>query len=175
MEPHRTTRQREGRESTELPMSPAAAVGPALVVNEVGRGRVVTLACSPDHACGGEYHLPEARRLLVAAVRLVGPEESVRVEAPPTVQSVVSVDPARAAVHVHLLAYAAPPQSTPARNRPFVMPSLLESAPVHRLRILFRDAPRAVTAAHPTTRIRQAGGVVEVEMEGVHEVITATD
>lgn len=175
LEPHRTTRQREGRESTELPMSPAAVVGPALVVNQVGRGRVVTLASSPDHACGGEYHLAESRRLLVAAVRMLGQEEPVRIEAAPTLQSVVSVDQARATVHVHLLAYAAPPQSTPTRNRPFVMPALLESAPVHRLRILFKDAPQAVTAAHPTTRIRQAGGVVEVEMEGVHEVITATD
>jgi hypothetical protein len=55
------------------------------------------------------------------------------------------------------------------------MPALLESAPVHRLRILFKDAPKAVTAAHPKTRLRQTGGVVDVEMEDVHEVITATD
>jgi len=170
--PHRTTRQREGKESTELPMSPDERIGPAFVEHRVGRGRVVTLACSPDHACGGEYHLPESRALLTAAVRMLLPAESLRIEAAATVQAVVSVEPASEALHVHLLAYAAPPQSLPARDRPRVMPGLLESAPIHQVRIVLPDTPASVTAAHPTTEIRQAGGVVDVQMEGVHEVIT---
>ena len=62
--PQRTTKQRDGREGTEWPMSPDSPVGPALTVNRVDRGRVVTLACSPDHAVGGEFYVQEARRLL---------------------------------------------------------------------------------------------------------------
>ncbi len=169
----RTARQLEGRESTDWPMSPGERIGPALLINRVGRGRVVSIACSPGHACGGEYHIPEARRLMTAAVQMLLPDEPLRIEAPPTVQAVVTSEPARDRLHVHLLAYASPPQSMPAENRPRVMPALLESETISRVRIRFEWPPGQVTAARPTTRIRQDGRLVEIEMEGVHEVITA--
>ena len=170
----RTTRQREGRESTDWPMSPGERLGPALVVQRVGRGRVVTLACGPDHACGGDYHVPEARQLLAAAVQMLVPDDALRIEAETTVQAVVVAERDRPRLHVHLLAYASPPQSMPARDRPRVMPALLESNPIHRTTIRFDRPPAAVTAARPTTRISQDGSVVTLEVDGVHEVITVT-
>lgn len=171
--PHRTSRQRDGREATEWPMSADAPVGPALVVNRVGRGRVVTLACGPDHAVGGEYHVQEARRLLAGAVRMLLPPGGLRIDAPTTVQAVPTREAGRDVMHVHLLAYASAPQSMPARDRPRVLPALLEDVPRYRARIEFERPPVSVSAAHETTRIRTEGRVVELEVEGVHEVVTA--
>ena len=40
LRPHRTLRQRRGREGTEFPMSADSPVGPAVLINKVGQGRV---------------------------------------------------------------------------------------------------------------------------------------
>lgn len=46
--PHRTLQQRKGEENLSLPMSADVAVGPAVLINNYGRGKVIYLPCSPD-------------------------------------------------------------------------------------------------------------------------------
>ena len=59
--PHRTLKQRKGEGNFSLPMSPDEAVGPAVLINNYGQGKVIYLPCSPDVALASEYRTVEPR------------------------------------------------------------------------------------------------------------------
>ncbi len=171
MRPHRTVRQRQGKEGTDWPMSADATVGPAILVNRVGKGRVVTFACSPDFATASEHHIVEARALVRHAVRFLNPQPDVEVTAPNFVEAVVTEDPDRRLLRIHLLGYASAPACTPAKDRPYVLPSLIEDAPLYRASIRIRRPIRSVRAWGAATEIRQADGRIEVTVHDIHEVL----
>ncbi len=102
--PHRTVRQRQGKEGTEWPMSAGAKVGPAVLLNHIGKGRVLTFTGSPDVATSGEHRIVEARKLLASAARALHPHPRLRIEAPAFVEVVATDDPASRQYHVHLIA-----------------------------------------------------------------------
>ncbi|MFN0069484.1 MAG: alpha-amylase family protein [Limisphaerales bacterium] len=169
--PHRTTRQREGREGTDWPMSPDMAVGPAVLVNRVGRGTVLTFAGAPDFATAGEHHITETRRLLADAVRRLHPRPRVRVTAPAHVEAVVTDEPAVRVLRVHLLGYLTPPQTTPPTGRPAVIPRPMEDLPLFRAEIETTERLRGARAYSPATRLERRGRRVEVQVNDVHEVV----
>jgi len=174
LKPYRTTRQSEGKEGTSWPMSAEAPVGPALLLNTVGKGRVLTFAGSPDYATASERHIPEARRLLASAVRLLHPSPRIEIAAPVNVEAVVTDDPSERTLRVHLLAYHSPPQTTPLERRPYVLPALLEDAPIYRATIKTAQPVKRATAFNQTTRITHRGRQVQVVVEDIHEVIALT-
>lgn len=171
LKPQRTTRQREGKEGTVWPMSPDAAVGPAVLVNQVGRGTVLTLAVSPDFAMAGEHPVVEARTLLRNAVRHLNPRPRIEISAPANVETVVTDDPARRTLRVHCIAYNATPQTTPAQNRPFVMPGLIEDAPMFALTIRIRPGCVDARAVNASSTVRRRGDRVEAVVRDLHEVV----
>jgi len=171
LKPHRTTRQREGREGTEWPMSADTPVGPAILVNTLGRGKVLTFAGSPDFATASEHHIVEARKLLAEAIRSLHPRPRVRVTAPANVESVVTDDPATRTLRVHLLAYNSPPQTTPAKERPYVLPGLIEDAPLYRASVTFAEPIQKATALARTTSLKRRGRTLEATVADIHEVI----
>lgn len=171
LKPHRTTRQLEGREGTDWPMSADAPVGPALLVNAVGKGRVLTFTCSPDFAVASEHHIAETRKLLAAAVRFLHPRPRVRVLAPTNVEAVVTDDPTGRTLRVHLLGYNSPPQTTPARERPYVLPALIEDAPIFRASVELDSPPRSVEVLNSTTVVTQHDARLEVTVSDVHDVV----
>ncbi len=171
LEPHRTTRQRQGKEGTDWPMSADAAVGAAVLVNRVGEGTVLTFAGSPDYATAGEHSIVEARRLLANAIRLLHPEPRVRIVAPTTVQAVVTDDPSKRELRVHLLGYHSPPQTTPLKNRPYVLPALIEDPPMYRATIEFADPIKSAAAFNKSTDLRRRSRRVELTVNDVHDVL----
>jgi hypothetical protein len=169
--PHRTTRQIEGKEGTDWPMSAGDVVGPAILLNSVGKGRVLTFAGSPDYAIASEHHLVETRRLLAQAVRFLNPKPRIQIKAPANVQVVVSDDPKEKLLRVHLFAYISPPQSTPAINRPFVLPVPIEDDPIYRTSIEL-DAPvKDVKAWNPSTSMKIESAKIEATIENIHEIL----
>lgn len=170
-EPHRTVRQKRGEEGTVWPMSAGAVVGPAVMLNAIGEGRVLTFAASPDVATAGEHPIVEARKLLVNAVRLLHPAPRVKVDAPAFVESVVTDDPETRTLRVHLIAGVATPATTPAANRPHVIPGLIEDAPIFRARITLGAPPKAASAANPGTTTTLEGRTVSAVVSDVHDVI----
>ena len=171
LRPYRTTRQVQGQEGTDWPMSADDPVGPAVLVNHLGRGVVVTLAGSPDFATASEHHLVEARRLLANAVRFLCPTPRVRISAPANVEAVVTDEPASQTLRIHLLGYNSPPQTTPARERPFVLPTPIEEAPMYRVTIESEQPFKRVAASSKQTILKRQGRRVEATVVDVHEVL----
>ena len=171
LEPFRTTRQREGREGTDWPMSADSPVGPAILLNKIGKGKVLTFACSPDSATASEHHIVEARRLLANAVRFLNPNPRIRITAPTTVEAIVTDDPANRTLRIHLLAYNSPPQTTPPKNRPYLLPGLIEDAPMYRATIEFAQPIQRAKATNKPTKLTRRSRRLEVTVDDVHEIV----
>jgi hypothetical protein len=171
LKPHRTTRQLEGKEGTEWPMSADAPVGPAILVNQVDRGKVLTFAGSPDYATASEHHIVEARKLIANAVRFLNPAPRIRLCAPGTVEAVVTDDPPTRTLRVHLLGYNSPPQTTPAKERPYVLPGLIEDAPRYKAVLETSCDLKTAKAFSKSTKVQRRGRLVNVEVDDIHEVV----
>jgi hypothetical protein len=169
--PYRTTRQQQGREQTDWPMSAEAAVGPAMLLHPLGKGLVLTLACSPDFATASDHHIVEARRLLTNAIRLLRPAPRLDITAPANVETVVTDDPATRTLRVHFLDYMALPQPTPATGRPYVLPGLMEEAPLFRAVVHALFPLKGVSAFNRSTQLTRAGDTVTALIADVHDVL----
>jgi hypothetical protein len=171
LRPYRTTRQREGKEGTDWPMSADSAVGPAVLVNSFGKGKVVAFACSPDFATASEHHIVEARRLLRNAVRLLNPKPRVSISAPVNVEAVVTEEQSERVFRIHLLAYNSSPQTTPSKNRPYILPGLIENIPMYRVSIEFTNPIKNVSAFSKSTNLQQSGQRIVATINNIHEII----
>jgi hypothetical protein len=171
LKPHRTVRQQEGKEGLEWPMSADVPVGPAVLVNTVGRGTVLTLAGSPDFATASEHAIVEARRLLANAVHFLHPAPRLRITAPANVETVVTDDPVTRILRVHFLGYNSPPQTMPAKDRPYVLPGLIEDAPQYRATVVLRERPRSARVLNESTRLQRRGNSLTLTIADIHEVL----
>jgi len=171
LKPYRTTRQQQGKEGTEWPMSAESPVGPAILLNTVGPGTVLTFTGSPDFSTASEHHIVEARKLLRNAVRFLNPHPLVHITAPAQVEAVVSDDPKTRTLRVHLLGYNSPPQTTPAKDRPFVLPMPMEDAPIYRVVIECSHPLKRVEALNKSTQLKRRGQRIEATVEDIHETL----
>jgi len=171
LKPHRTTRQLENKESTDWPMSAEVPVGPAMLLNNVGKGKVLTFAGSPDFATASEHHIVEARRLLRNAVRFLNSTPRVKIIAPVSVESVITDDTANRTLRIHLLGYNSPPQTTPAKNRPYVLPMPVEDAPMYRVIVETSEPVIQATAWNKSTRLTHSEHKVEAVVNDIHEIL----
>jgi len=171
LQPHRTTRQLEGKEGTDWPMSADSPVGPAILVNRLGKGMVLTFSCSPDYATAGEHHIVEARRLLINAVHLLNPNPRVRITAPVNVEAIVTDEPSACVLRIHLLGYNSSPQTTPPKNRPYILPGLIEDAPIYRVELEFADPIKNASAFNNSTNLQQNGQRIVATVNDIHEII----
>jgi len=171
LEPYRTTRQRQGKEGTDWPMSADSPVGPAVLINRFGSGKVLTFACSPGYATAGEHHIVEARRLLSNAVCLLNPNPRVRITAPVNVEAIVTDEPSVRTLRIHLLGYNSSPQTTPPKNRPYILPGLIEDAPMYRVTVEFADPVKSASTFNKSTTLQRSSRRLVATVNDVHEVI----
>lgn len=169
--PDRTNRQLQGRMGTDWPMSAGEVVGPAVLVNSVGQGRVVTCAGSPDFAAASEHALVENRELFRRLYRLLQPNSRVSVVAPANVEAVVTDDPVQRQIRIHLLAYHPTPRTTPAQNRPYVLPGLIEDLPIFRVEVTLAENIQQARAWDEQTQLSFDGQVIKATIENVHDIL----
>ena len=112
-----------------------------------------------------------ARKLLANAVRLLHPRPRVRITAPATVEAVVTDDPASRTLRVHLLGYNAPPQTTPPKDRPYVLPATIEDAPIFRATIELDPPLKRVEAFNKSTVLKRKGARVQATVSDIHDVL----
>ena len=172
MKPARTVRQRQGKEPIYQPNSADKPVGPALLINTVGKGKVVCITGAPDFAAAGEHPIPEVRALLRNVVRHLHPEHVVEVSAPQNIESIVMENAADKALYVHFLGYQSPPQCTPSQNRPFVLPAPIEDAPMYAATLTVRRPFTNVTALNPKTTVKVDGQSISLVVNDIHEVVS---
>jgi len=171
LDSHRASLIKPESYNVDWPLSARKVVGPAVLLNSVGKGTVITIAGSPDSATASDHHIVEARKLFANAVRLLHPNPRVRITAPANVETVVTDDPATRTIRVHLIAYNATPQTTPVKERPYVMPGLIEDAPMYRASITTREALKSVKALNHSTELKRRGQSVEAVVNDIHEVL----
>jgi hypothetical protein len=102
---------------------------------------------------------------------MLNPRPRVRVEAPANVEAVVTDDPATRTLRIHLIAYNATPQTTPVKERPYIMPGLIEDAPIFRASFEVRDGLKSAKAFNRSTQLKKRGKRVEVTVADIHDVI----
>jgi hypothetical protein len=171
LDSHRAALANPAGYNADWPLSARQVVGPAALINSVGKGTVLTFAGSPDFATASEHHIVETRKLFANAVRLLHPNPRVRITAPANVEAVMTDDPASRTLRVHLIAYNATPQTTPFKERPYVLPGLIEDAPMFRASIELRDGLKSAKALNRTTQLKKRGNRVELVVEDIHEII----
>ena len=169
--PERTNRQKEGKMHTDWPMSAGQSVGPAVLINHVDKGLVVTCAASPDDASASEHAIAEDRILFYNLFRMLHPDSRITIDAPSNVEAVVTDDPESRQLRIHFLAYNATPRTTPQQNRPYVLPGLIEDLPIYRVKFATSAKIRGIKALNPSTQVRTVDGHVEATIEDIHEVI----
>jgi hypothetical protein len=167
--PVRTERQRQGQEGTTFPSPSGERIGPALLLNAVGKGQVLTFAVSPGAAAGGEYRTVEARTLLSNAVKALCPNRPVEIDAPAFVETYATRDK-EGVLRVHFTSYLAPPGSTDAK-RPWAIPELMVDDPLYRAQIRTAEHYRSAVAVAKSTELEAHPRKVDVTINAVHEVV----
>ena len=74
-------------------------------------------------------------------------------------------------LRVHFIAYNATPQTTPRKNRPFVLPGLIEDPPIFRVSVELAEEPKGIEAVNPSTVLHRNGRKVEATIEDIHEIL----
>lgn len=171
MAPHRMPAQLSGKLVTDWPLSADKPVGPALLINRVGRGTVATFAASPDYATASEHHLVEVRELFQRVVRMLHPEPLVKIDAPANVEAVITDDAPRRTLRVHLIAYNPTPQTTPAKNRPYILPGLIEDRPLYRASIEIARPIAGAEALNDTTSLERSSNRLDLTVDDIHDVV----
>ena len=158
--PIRTQRQKDGLEGTTFPSPAAEAIGPAILLNTLGKGRVLTFAVSPGMAAGGEYRTTEVRALLANAIRALLPKSDLSIEAPAYVETVVTRD-GDGKYRVHFNGFLTPPGSTDVK-RPWAIPELMVDTPLYRAEVKANSPIKSVHGVNPSTEATIQGDRVSL-------------
>jgi hypothetical protein len=146
--------------------------GPAVLLNSYGRGKTAYLPLGVDAAYVGDYPSPEHRLLLRNLIRHLYPTPRIRVEAPLTVEAVLTEDAAKRRYLVHMIGC----QGTRVVGGMWstVKPSMAEEPLIYRARI-FLDRPiQRVSSLSEKTQIHREENTVALQIEDVHETVIIT-
>ncbi len=154
-------------------LSPEKVAGPAILVNRVGAGTVMFVACAPDHAFAGNYRLPEHRFLIRNLIRYLNPEPLISVEAPANVEIVVHAEESTRKLFVHMICFSSPATFVAATfgKGKQVLPAPMESPMHYEARITLNRSYTAVYVAGSASEIQSSGKEVHLVTSAIHEVL----
>jgi hypothetical protein len=104
-------------------------------------------------------------------VRLLNPTPRVEITAPASVEIVVTDDAFNRTLRIHLLGYNSPLQTTPPKDRPFVLPMPIEDVPMYRVVIESHHPLKRAEAGNKSTVLKRRGQRVEATVNDLHEVV----
>ena len=149
-------------------MSRDKAVGPAVLVNQYGKGEVVYLPCPPDAALGGEFRMPEHRLLIRNILRYLDPQPEVVIDAPLNVESVVTHDDANNRYIIHFVSYFSPTPPTIARE---VLMSPMEETFRYNAVVKVTFAVARAEALNQASQVVKKGSEIELTTDDIHEAL----
>ncbi len=156
-------------------MSAGEPIGPALLLNTLGQGKVVCVAGAPDAAFASRYRMSEHRNLIRNLVRYLNPAPVVRLKAPAHVESVITKDGHR--LLIHLLFFAGPPTSAAERfpEGRETLPTLMEEPMPYEVVLEIPRPFGQVSAAGSDTELTRSDRHVRARVKAVHEVIVVEE
>ena len=146
------------------------AVGPAVVVKQFGKGKVVYFPFSPEMAYLDEYTLPEHRLLIGNALRYLYPNPPVSVKTSVNVESVVRWDGQNSRYLIHFIPYIGVRDVLATRDRKISVPPIQESF-WHRTQVSLALPVKSARALSPRSRVNTNGNTVHLETDEIHEVL----
>ncbi len=154
-------------------MSPEKVVGPAVLVREYGKGKIVYLPFSIDSAFVGNYRMPEHRNLIRNIVRFLNPNPPVIIEAPPNVESVLSKDEEKNRLIIHFICFCGTPTSAavPFPEGRKVLPTLMEFCSPYEAEITLNIPFTSAYSVGPQSKLSQKGKILRLQTHNIHEVV----
>ncbi len=154
-------------------MSPDKAVGPAVMVNQRGKGKVIYSPCAIDEAFASEYRVPEHRNLIRNLIRHLNPRPQVVVDAPRNVEIVVTHDEDRNRILVHFLCFYAPATSATAGfgGGRRVLPPQMEEEMFYKARVQVNRPFTGADVVGRGSRLTTEQRDIEFETSVAHEVL----
>ncbi|MCL5071949.1 MAG: hypothetical protein M1308_13810 [Actinobacteria bacterium] len=154
-------------------MSPDRVVGPAVLINMHGKGRVICVPCALDIAYAGNYRMPEHRFLIRNLIRFLNPTPIIQVKATLNVETVITHDMTNNRLLIHLLCFSAPATTSSAAfpNGRLVLPPVMEEPMQYKADISINTEFLKVTADNKETKISVSGNKVQLEASSIHEVV----
>ncbi len=98
-------------------------------------------------------------------------QRRVRIDAPSNVEVVVTDDPNARKLRIHLLAYNSTPRTTPQKNRPFVLPGMIEDKPIFRVTVSINEQIKKATSLTASTDLETNGQQIKATIEDIHELL----
>lgn len=148
-------------------------VGPAVLINQFGNGKVIYLPCSLDSAWIGNYRIPEHRKLIRNLVRYLNPNPDVMIDAPLNVETVVNLDAENNRLLIHFVCFNG--QATSATFKKWdsqmVLPPIMEEPMLYRAHVKVNRPFKGASVFGAASRVSVNGGEIALETEEIHEVL----
>ncbi len=143
-------------------------VGPAIIENKFGDGKVIYIPGKLAASYAGRYFVGEHRQLIRNIVYNNLPKAPLEVEAPLNVESVITFDERNNRYIVHLLGFQATKQATSGSIKPALM---MEEPLLFRAKIRLNVPFSKVTSYKDRPELDIKGNIVELLAEDVHNMI----
>ena len=154
-------------------MSAGRVVGPAITVNEYGKGKAVFVACCVDAAWGELHRMPEHRDVIRNLVRYLNPNPEVMIQAPLNVETVVTEDESPNRLLVHFIAFWAPATSATGRQGQgrMVLPPLMEETFGYTANVTVKRPYSKARGESADSTVSVTGDTVTLQTSQIHEVL----
>ncbi|MBM3496075.1 MAG: hypothetical protein FJX72_17405, partial [Armatimonadetes bacterium] len=154
-------------------MSAGKPAGPAILLNAIGKGRVVTIPCAVDAGFVGDYRLAEHRNLMRNAIRWLNPKPPVTIEAPANVETVVTRDTKRKRLLVHFVAWNSPPTFSSAAfpNGKRVLPPVMEAPQTYSAHVTIGVPFKGVRTVLKGSRVTVRGPRATLVSSSIHDAL----
>lgn len=154
-------------------LSASKVVGPAFLINQYGKGKVLCCACSPDSAWVSKYRMLEHRYLIRNLLRFLNPDPLFSISAPANVEVMASSDKQKDRLLLHLVAFSAPATSVaaPFGKGGLALPPPMEEPLHYEATVEVNRRFAKSTTASAKTQLSRQGNQIRLRTSEIHEVL----
>lgn len=154
-------------------LSAGQPVGPAIFLNQHGKGKVIYSAASPDAASVSDYRIPEHRFFVRNLMRYLNPKPAIAIEAPANVEAIASIDKERNRLLVRLIGFSAPATAVaaPFGQGRLALPPPMEQPLQYEAAVQVNRTFSRVSTASGRTHLSTQGRRAHISTSEIDEVL----
>jgi len=156
-------------------------VGPAIVLNEYGKGKVAFVPFKLDASYASNSMLGEQRMLIRNLVRELTSEPLIEIDAPLNVEAVITRDEKGGRFLVHFIGFNATKQALTGRTSDLGNPEgglrpdlMMEEAVMFEAKIKVNQDFKDAKAWNKNTQLSAKANIIQILCKEVHETVTIT-